>query len=185
MLEPNNIDILQEMEPAQIFSMVGDNNVQDVMSRLKFISKIKRGEKINVKDLFVRDNDSILQRMLRSIKNYSTYISGSDIVESKDATLIFIKDTVNNAISLISMYRKNKEKFSQDIADMLVKNLEDSKIGIHNSIGTYEADRKFMAHAEAIMQTLEARIKSLKDIGYMQGLSDTSLMPATDVFNEV
>jgi hypothetical protein len=184
MLE-GNIDILQEMEPAQIFSMVGDNNVQDVMSRLKFISKIKRGEKINVKDLFVRDNDSILQRLLRSVKNYSTYISGSDIVESKEATLIFIKDTVNSSINLISMYRKNKEKFSQDIADLLVKNLEESKTGIHNSIGTYEADRKFMAHAEAIMQTLEARIKSLKDIGYMQGLTDTSLMPNNTMNNNV
>ena len=154
-----NVDIIQEMDPAQIFSMTGDSKVQQVIGRLKFMAKIKHGEKINVRELFVRDNDSVLQRMMRTLRNASTYLSSSEIVESKDATLTFIQDTVNDAITLIA-------------------NLELSKTGIRNLIATYQSDRKFISEAEAVIQTLEARIKSMKNKGYMNGITDLSFMPS-------
>lgn len=172
-----NIGLLQEMEPAQIFALTGDVKVQQVVGRLKFISKIKQGEKVNVRELFVRDNDSVWQRFIRSLRNYSTYLAGSDIVESKEATLNFIKDSVNDSINLIAIYRRGKEKFQQQIANIIVENLENAKGGIRNSIATYQYDRKFISHAEAVMQTLEARIVSLKENGLMQGMSDLPLMP--------
>ena len=183
-MSEGNIDILQEMEPAQIFAMIGDNNVLNVISRLKFISKIKRGEKINVRELFVRDNDSILQRVLRSFKNYTTYLSSSDIVESKDATLNFIRDTVNDAINLISLYRHSKDSFQHQIATIISNNLEQAKYGIRNSIFTYKDDRKFISNAEAVTLTIEARLQSLKDHGYLPGFTESPLMP-TIVMDEL
>lgn len=177
MEKTTNIELIQGMKPAQIFSLTGDQRVQNVIGRLKFISKIQDGEKINIKDLFVRDNDSVFQRLLRSIKNYSTYISGSDIVESKEATLEFIQEAVNDAITLISLYREGNITFNTQIADIIVKNLEEAKGGIHNSIRTYRYDRRFISHAEAVMQTLEARIKNLRDNGLMNDISETPFMP--------
>lgn len=176
-MSQNNLSTFQDMEPAQIFSLTGDQRVQTVIGKLKFISKIKAGEKINVRELFVRNNDSVLQRFLRSLKNYSTIISGSEVVESKEATLEFISNTVNDAINLISIYRKEKEDFHQKIADLIVNNLEISKDGIKNSIKTYREDRKFISHAEAVMQTLETRIKSLRNHGYMPDMTDSPFMP--------
>ena len=170
-----NIGIIQEMDTAQKFSMTGDDKVQQVIGRLKFLSKIEHGEKINVRELFVRDNDSVLQRVLRTIRNATTYLSASDIVESKDSTLTFIQDTVNEAITLIAIYRNDKDEFAQSIAVIIIENLEASKIGIQNLIDTYKTDRKFIAQVETVIQTLEARIKSMK----LPGVTDVSFMPET------
>lgn len=170
-----NIGIIQEMDTAQKFSMTGDDKVQQVIGRLKFLSKIEHGEKINVRELFVRDNDSVLQRVLRTIRNATTYLSASDIVESKDSTLTFIQDTVNEAITLIGFYRNDKDEFAQSIAVIIIENLEASKIGIQNLIDTYKTDRKFIAQVETVIQTLEARIKSMK----LPGVTDVSFMPET------
>jgi hypothetical protein len=174
-----NIGLLQEeMDTAQTFSLTGDAKVQQVISRLRFMSKINHGEKINVRAMFVRDNDSVWQRILRSIRNYSTYISSSDIVESKEATLQFIQETVNDAITLIAMYSRENDEFKKKISAILVDNLEKSKVGIRNLIATYQQDRRFISQAEAVIQTLEARIDSLRSKGYMKGITDESFMPA-------
>jgi len=179
-MNETNIDIIQEMDPAQIFSLNGDNKVQDVIGRLKFISKINKGEKVNVRELFIRDNDSVLQRLLRTVRNATTYISSSEIVESKEATLAFIQETVNNAITLIAVYRRDEDDFKQNIANIIVENLDKSKCGIRNSIATYHYDRKFISEAEAVIQTLEARISSMKKKGYMNGITETSFMPTEE-----
>ena len=181
-MQQANIDILQEMDPAQIFSLTGDTKVQEVIGRLKFMSKIRHGEKINVRDLFVRDNDSVMQRFLRTFKNVTTYISASEIVESKEATLTFIQGTVNEAITLIAVYHRDHDEFKQSIANIIVENLEASKAGIRNLIATYQSDRKFISEVEAVIQTLEVRILSMKKKGYMPGLTEESFMPAVDDF---
>lgn len=173
----NNVDLYQRMDTEQIFSLTGDVKVQQVIGKLKFMSKIQHGEKINIRELFVRDNDSVLQRVFRSLRNATTYISSSEIVESKESTLSFIQDTVNEAIALISIYRCENDKFKQNIADIIVTNLEGSKFGIRNLISTYQSDRRFISEAEAVIQTLEARINSLKEKGYMPQMTDKSFMP--------
>ena len=176
-----NVDILQEMDPAQIFSLTGDATVQEVIGKLKFMSKIQKGEKINVRQLFVRDNDSDIQRLLRTVRNFGAYLLASDVVESKKATLTFIQETVNSAITLIAIYRRDNDDFKKSIADIIVNNLEESKIGIRNLISTYQKDRKFISEAEAVIQTVEARIRSMRDKGYMPGITDASFMPEIQI----
>lgn len=169
------------MDSAQYFSLTGDEKLQEVLGRLRFMAKIKLGEKINVRDLFVRDNDSLLQRFLRTCKNVGTYMSSTEIVESKETTLEFIRVTVNDAITLISLYSKNpNNRFQQSLASIIVKDLEGAKIGIRNLITTYKSDRRFISSAEATIQTLEARIDSLKERGVAQGISEDSFMPQLD-----
>ena len=117
-------------------SIKGDVKIQDIISRLKFLSKIKPGEKINIKDFYVRDNDQLLQRFLRTIQNFSTILSSSEVVESKEATLFFIQTTVNNAISIINTYQQTNDEFKQHIASIIIENLEESKGGVGNLIMT-------------------------------------------------
>jgi len=179
-MDSNNIDVIQEMDTAQIFSLTSDISVQKNLSALRFLAKIKQGEKINAKDLFVRDNDSVMQRILRTVRNMTAYISASDIVESKESTLKFIQDTIDDSITLIAVYRQDRDEFKQSIADIIVKNLEASKSGVWDLIKTYKNDRKFISDAEAVLLTLDARVKSLKTKGYMKGFSDASFMPIID-----
>lgn len=174
-----DIDILQRMDAEQIFSLTNNTKVHEVIGKLKFLAKIKLGEKINVKDLFVRDNDSITQRFLRTVRNWTTYFSASDTVESKEATLAFIQDTVNTALTLIAVYQSESDKYKKNLAELITKNLEESKNGIRNLISTYQNDRRFISEAEAVIQTLEVRIVSMK----IKGLTDSSFMPNIDLID--
>ena len=163
------------MESEQTFN---DDRVQVITSRLKFMSKIKTGEKINIRELYIRDNESVVQRFLRSIKNYATIISGAEIVESKDATLQFIRETLNTAIDLIIIYKGQDDQFKTKLAELLIKNLEDAKGGISNIINTYNYDRKFLAEASATIETIEAKISSMKEKKLISSdtLTDLSFM---------
>ena len=176
-----DVDILQRMDAEQIFSLANNTKVHEVIGKLKFLAKIKLGEKINVRDLFVRDNDSIAQRFLRTVRNWTTYFSASETVESKEATLAFIQDTVNTAITLIAVYQSETEGYKKDLATLIAKNLEESKVGIRNLISTYQNDRRFISETEAVIQTLEVRIASMK----IKGLTETSFMPKIDLIDEI
>jgi hypothetical protein len=165
------------MEADQIFAITNDKNIHNIISNLNFISNIRVGEKINVKDLFVRDNDSIVQRVLRTIRNMGTFLSSSEVVESKEATLMFITETLNSAITIISIYKSASEDYKRNIANILIQSLDASKKGIRNVIQTYNSDRKFIAEASAVIKTLEARIDSMRRKGMLSGISDDSFLP--------
>ena len=156
------------------YTTLVDGFIEKSNSLRKINHRLLKGE---LRELFVRDNDSVTQRVFRSLKNWTTYLSGSETVESKDATLAFIRETVNEAITLISVYSRDKEEFKRSIADIIVQNLESSKVGIRNMIATYQNDRKFISNAEANIQTLEVKINSLRKKGLMSGMSDDSFMP--------
>lgn len=157
-----------------------DRQVLEIISKLKFLSKIRLGEKLNVKEMFVRDNDSLTQRVLRTIRNTTAYLGGAEPVESKEATLKFVQQIINGAISMIAAFNKQHNDINQRYIKMLTENIEKSKEGIRNLIATYQGDRKFISEAEATMQTLQAKIQSLEQKGYVQGLTASSFMPDLD-----
>lgn len=149
--------MLHHQQTAKVFSLTGnDVPVENIITKLKFLSKIKSGEKINVRQLFVRNNDSIHQRFARTVRNLA--FEG----ESKEETLEFIKFIINDAINLICVYRSDTaDPFKQRIADMIVENLRQSKQGIKALTGTYSDNILFVSQIEAVVDTLDARIDSL------------------------
>lgn len=169
------------MESAQIYSLISDTAVQRNLSALRFLSRIKRNEKINTRELFVRDNDNVLQRVLRTIKNFTIYVSTGEVGESKELTLEYIRTIIDESINLIAGYNAEGDEFKRSIADIISKNLESSKRGIHHLIETYSSDRKFIAEAEAVLLTLDARVSSMIKRGYITSVSEISFMP---VLNE-
>lgn len=142
---------------ARVFSLTGnDAPVEGIITKLKFISKIKSGEKINVRRLFVRDDKSPYQRLMRTVNDLT--VRG----ESKSETLEFIKFVIDDAINLICVYKSDpNDAFKMRIADMIVQNLNESKQGLSALTGTYSGDILFVSQIEAVMQTLDARISSL------------------------
>ena len=157
---------------------IQNETVRTMILHLKFLSKIKSNEKINVKELFVRDDNLIIQRLFRTIRNWSIFFSNADVVESNDATLTFIKDTITTTLRLIQTYQTSDD-YKRRIAMLLTENLEASKSGIRNLIGTYHTDRRFTSEAEAVLQILETRIKFMKENGggIITAVSDESFIP--------
>jgi len=141
----------------QNFDQIGDDQVNNILSKLKFLSKIKIGEKINSKYYFVRDNNSILQRFLRSMRNLTAENS-----ENKNSTLEFISDTVNRTIHLICIYKKSNNIYSKQISDLLIENLNDTKTGIKNLTKTYEDDRIFVSKLESFIESFDLKLQNIK-----------------------
>ncbi len=130
-----------------------EESIEKILSTLKFISKIREGERIDVKTMVIVKQD-IPSRLHR------TLISR----ETRNETLDFLRKSINTAISVIYYYAKSDNIFDQDITKILIENLINSIIGIKNLTVTYEEDRKFVSDLETLMQTLETKIQQKKPL---------------------
>lgn len=149
---------------AKTFSLIGnDIPVENVITKLKFLSKVKPGEKINVKHLFTRSTNSDdwyqnwYHKFLRTI---TTIISGG---ESKEETREFVKFIYDEAINLICAYNSELyDEFKKSIIELIVENLNSSKDGINALKETYKDDSRFISQIDTIVETMEVRLKSVR-----------------------
>jgi hypothetical protein len=129
----------------------GQHSVQDIISKLKFISTIKPGEKIDVATLSVQP-DTIIGRLYRTILARG---------ESRTATLEFIRQTLGEAFDMISLYINHEDAFSRQVGMMIVSALSVAKAGIMGLTETYKDDRMFVSRVEILVGTLEAKIANI------------------------
>ena len=132
-----------------------EESLENIISKLKFISKIREGEKVDVKTLTIVDPD-IPSRAHR------TFISR----ESRVETYSFIKTVIDRGIGMLYYYLDTKETFHSEMVRLLVVNLKDSKKGITNLTITYEKDRKFVSDIETLMETMDAKIQIKNKLAY-------------------
>jgi hypothetical protein len=153
----------------ELHELLNTNPIKDVIAKLRFISKIEIGNKVNVKDMFVRDNTVVWQRILRSFHNW--FLQGC---ESKESTLKYIEKVTDEAIVLIREQRNYpNDAYRQEIADILLRNLENSLQGTKNLKKTYEDDISFVARIEAYLETLEVSMNYSKETRHNTTRRDT------------
>lgn len=148
-------------DAAKLFSQTGnEKTIKNLVSKLRFIAKVNPGEKLNVKELFVRDNNVVWQRFLRTMRDKVLWEDG----ESKESTQAFVEAVTDEAINLICYYRSDKTNdFNNQIADLLTRNLEEAIKGMESLIETYKDDRIYSSKIEAMMGTLTLRLETLKN----------------------
>src|SRR5580658_8365863 len=86
----------------------------EIVCKLIFLSKINEGEKINVKNMCITDNN-----MYANLYRYLF------TTESKETTLEFIRNTIDNAFSVLSLSK------NQELTDTIIKSIVDAKNGIN------------------------------------------------------
>ena len=126
---------------------------EDNISRLKFIGKIKKGEKINIKDMYVQPNN-ILTKINRSFVN----------VDNRNNTLSFILETIKKSFDeLLSHLDKSCDNlFDLNISTNMILDLENCKIGLVNLKDTYINDLMFCCKVDTIIQDIDARLEQIK-----------------------
>jgi hypothetical protein len=129
------------------------NLEEDNISRLKFIGKIKKGEKINIKDMYVQPNN-ILTKINRSFVN----------VDNRNNTLSFILDTIKRSFDelIFHLDRSKENLFDMNISTNMIYDLENSKQGLINLKDTYNDDLMFCCKVDTIIQDIDARLEELK-----------------------
>jgi hypothetical protein len=129
------------------------NFEEDNISRLKFIGKIKKGDKVNIKDMYVQPNN-IITKINRSFVN----------VDNRNNTLSFILETIKKSFDeLLNHLNRSKDNlFDLNISTNMVLDLENSKVGLVNLKDTYNDDLMFCCKIDTIIQDIDARLDELK-----------------------
>lgn len=127
-------------------------HTKEVISNLKFICKIKKGDKINTKFMYLQP-DGIATKVSRSIIN----------IDNRQNTLTFVQNTIKGVFELLEQYEKNKTKEESEKAafNLLVEDLEESRIGISHLRGTYCDDVKFCCDIDVLLQNIDVRLGSM------------------------
>ena len=125
---------------------------KEVISRLKFIGKIQKGEKINVKYIYVQP-EGLITRISRTLINHC----------SRQNTLNFIKNTINKTYEIINTYINSEEESKRHILVNIIQDLKYSKKGIVNLKNTYLDDLKIGCDLDTLLQETDAFLHSIKD----------------------
>jgi hypothetical protein len=119
---------------------------KEVISKLKFIGKLQKGEKINAKLLYVQQ-EGIVTQLARTL-----------LQDNRTKTLSFVQDTINKSFELITYYDRSNRVSERIMCNNLIDDLKKSKSGIVNLKDTYVDDIKFCCDLETLLQMIDAKL---------------------------
>lgn len=119
---------------------------QEVISNLKFISMVKKNQKINTQFMYIQEN-SIFTRLSRTFIN----------PDNRYNTLTFLQRTINNTFQILDRYKKTKKRDEQHVRNIM-KDLYKARIGLTNIQETYTDDLKFRCDITTLIETIENRV---------------------------
>ncbi len=153
--EENNNNNTYNAPFLKEFTISGnERKLGEVLSRLRFGSKITAGKKANVEKRIVREPGYI-----------TTFLRSLDPNENRYKTLEFYKDTAHDTFELLYYYggkhpNTNNNKFHANITSIIITNLISFRKSLIEMITTYRDDKGFISEIEALVDTLDAKIKA-------------------------
>jgi hypothetical protein len=120
---------------------------KETISRLKFISKIQKGEKINTRKMYIQP-EGILTTISRTFINHDNRIN----------TLNFIHDTIYKSFDLLVKYDKSYNFNDRELCINLINDLKSSKTGLSHLKNTYITDLKFCCDMDTLLENIDAKL---------------------------
>ena len=115
---------------------------KELVELLKFIGKINKDEKINVKDLLLQPNN-LFTSFLRTIYKY----------DNRHNTMVLVKSTIQSSIKLLDT-EMEKGQYKN-----LLMDLDKSRTGIQNLSYTYNSDTMFCCQLERLIEEIDNALK--------------------------
>jgi hypothetical protein len=127
-----------------------DIAAQDVLSRLRFISRIQPGEKIEVESLRVHIHSwgNNLKRWWQS--------------EGREYSLEFVRRAIVDAIIIIEDFLYHSDKLYRQVGELVLATLKDSRAGLYAFARTYESDRMYVARVETLRDMVTLRVTAIE-----------------------
>lgn len=124
----------------------------EILSRLKFIAKINKGEKVNTKYLYVQPV-GFITGIIRTLYNQ----------DNRGNMMNFIQSTVNRAFEILHTYDHSKKSSDKIMCKNLIQDLKQSKQGLVNLKDTYVLDVKFCCDMDTLLQHIDAQISNIEN----------------------
>jgi len=128
------------------------NEEQEVISRLKFIGRINKGEKINTHNICVQP-DSVVTSWKRTFWSY----------DNRNNSLLMIQNTISRAFDLLSKYDNSNNTSEELLIPNLINDLENATTGIKNLQVTYKDDTKFFCDLDTVIENINAKLSNFLD----------------------
>tara|TARA_B110000259_G_scaffold49886_1_gene58542 strand:- start:7278 stop:7766 length:489 start_codon:yes stop_codon:yes gene_type:complete len=124
-----------------------DCNRQEIISRLKFIGTIKKGDKVNTRHMFIQPS-GLATSFSRTFMNQ----------DSRSNSINFCIETIKRSFELLTTYERSNNKSENQLYINVLEDLKRSIIGIENLKSTYIDDNKFCCDMETLLQEIRARL---------------------------
>ena len=143
----SGISIIKETHPPRLI-VNRMNDEQEVISRLKFIGKIKKGEKIDTYYMSVQP-EGLVTSFKRTFWTH----------DSRNNTLAFIHQVMTRAFDLIIRYERSPTRgLDPVLMSNLLQDIKAAAGGITNLKHTYIIDIKFCCDMDTLLETIEAKL---------------------------
>jgi hypothetical protein len=129
-------------------------DVQQLISTLKFFSKLDEEEKIDVANLGVQKDNWVTSL-------WRTFLQRT---ESKEKSLVFIQKIYEESIQCAEFLIRGNEPFHKDVGNLLIKSLEEAQKGVETRKELYKDNKKFVSDIETFVTVVSSKIKHLKEI---------------------
>jgi hypothetical protein len=127
---------------------------RETLSRLKFISKIQTGEKINLRYMYIQ-NDGLITQLFRTL-----------FPDNRVKTFAFITETINKSFEILKFYGHSSKLSEQIMCKNLISDLRDSKNGLMNLRETYVLDLKFGCDIQTMLQMIDAKLLEFSHLNF-------------------
>ena len=125
----------------------------EIISRLKFISRIQKGEKVNTKYLYVQPV-GFLTGLARTLFNQ----------DNRGNTMNFIQSTIIRAFDILSSHKQSEKQSERITCINILQDLKKCKGGLVNLKDTYVIDVKFCCDLDVMIQEIDAKISDLEGV---------------------
>jgi hypothetical protein len=123
----------------------------EIIPRIKFIGKIQKGEKMNVKHMQIQQ-DTIITKIFRSFIYNDTRVN----------TFTFINTSIKKAFEVLLMHIDSDKPFDRTICQNIMSDLRQCRFGMQNVKDTYMDDLMFCCKMDALMEETNARIYDIE-----------------------
>lgn len=137
------------------------NTSEDIIPKLKFISRLNKGDKINVKNLYIQPN------------NFINKISRSFIhIDDRTNTLIFVNNTIKKGFDFFMDHVGNTNSFDNILCQNILYDLKNSINGLLNLKETYSDDMMFVCKIDSLIEDIDARLIEINNKYKMSCIKD-------------
>ena len=128
-----------------------DVNTSEIISKIKFIGRIQKGEKINVRNMCVQQNNWIT-------KISRTFFTCDDRINA----FHFVENIMKRAFEIISLNRTSLKISDTCLVSNMIADIKESIKGIENLKEAYASDIMYCCKLDTLIQDTNSRLTELE-----------------------
>lgn len=132
-------------------------DVQELLSRQKFISKMKDNLILTVGGPTLSPN-TWFNKFCRYLNNMV-----QNPTEGRDQSLTFIQTVCDDSLECILHFLQSKDHFERDVGKLILDGLKEVRPGILSQATTYKSDTMFVSKVETFVKLLDAKIIEIEN----------------------